>query len=516
MVTRKPAVPNEHQESLMRMPFGPEGLAASTVTLLWVLVHRVVADASAKRNAASALPYGGHYRAMVWGLGAAAAVSLALGTRPTWGQEPISGLKRDAGTSAPNAHRASSGLPEPSSLRGTVTRDILVRIAVGRSPALRATRLRAQARAMDGDAAARLPPPMAELQVWQVPITRPYAVDRAGMIMLGLKQDFPPASERRARAQAAQLDAKVDETMIDAQALALAAQVEHAFTDYQEATELVLIHQRHQSAAEGVARFAQALYAGGGSLSEIAQAEREVAMIEPELVMARQRVVIAKARLNGLLLRPTDAPLGPPAPWALDKPSEDPRRLVAKALAARPELRVARAKRVAALAEADAEASRAAIPMLSAGLYYFTPTQGMAEHGIGVSVSTTLPWLWGAPEASSRAALARADTASVEEEAMRAQIALEVASAAAEVEARASRLEAIERVALPASRRAEQATLAGYESSRTEALSFLMARTALVNTEVEAVAARAELEHAIIDLRWAVGRAEAPEKGNLR
>ncbi len=445
-----------------------------------------------------------------------AAAALVVAPRPVAAQQSSSSV-RGAQRPAPTGGAPLVGtVDHTDALRGPVTRELLVRMATERSPALRASRLRAHAMALDGDVEARLPPPMAEVQVWQVPVTRPYAVDRAGMIMAGIKQDFPSASVRHARRRAAELDANVEAIMTVEQRLLLAAEVEHAFTEYVEAFELVRIHERHRAAAERVMTYARARLATLGSLSEMAKAEGEVAMIETALAAARSRIEVARARVNGLLLRPSNAPLGAPVPWASSHAREDTRRLLVEAEAARPELRVARAKREAAQAGADAESRIAELPMLSAGLYYFTPTESMAEHGFGVSLSTTLPWLWGAPAARSRAARAQVDAADAEEEAARAQIAREVATLAAEVEARTVRLHAIESIALPAKRRLEQATLAGYESSRAELLEFLMARTALVNTEVEAVTARAELEHALTDLRWAVGRSGSPEKGTVR
>lgn len=386
-------------------------------------------------------------------------------------------------------------------------------MAIARSPTLDATRSRARAMRLEGGAEARLPPPMAELQIWQVPLKEPYRVDRAGMIMAGVKQDFPPAGARRARARAARLEARVEDAMVDEQARMLAAEVEHAFTDYVEANELVRVHEAHKHAAERVAAFARARYAAGGTLSDIAQAEREIAMIEPALAMARTSVEVAKARINGLLLRDPGAPLGPPAVPAGDRARAEARTLVREAEAARPELRVARARRQAAEGMAEVEARMARAPMLSAGFYYFTPSEPMPEHGIGASLSTTLPWLWGAPKARSLAARARVDAALAEQDAVRARVAREVMTAAAEVEANASRLEAVEMHAIPASKRAEEATLAGYESARADILAYLMARTAVVNTEVEAVMARAELEHALTELRWTVGRAGANPAG---
>jgi outer membrane protein TolC len=75
--------------------------------------------------------------------------------------------------------------------------------------------------------------------------------------------------------------------------------------------------------------------------------------------------------------------------------------------------------------------------------------------------------------------------------------------------AAALRLQALRDRALPASRRSFDAVWAGYESGRTDVLTLLMSRRAVVDVESEIVAARATLDHALAELEASVG-AEIP------
>jgi outer membrane protein TolC len=420
------------------------------------------------------------------------------------GEHPQASKRGAAAPTRPPVNDASAERArEELGLQNGVTREALVRLALRRSPAIAAAGARARAMRAQGDAEARISAPMAEVQIWQIPLKEPYRLDRAGMTMIGLRQEFMPG--RSARARAARVEASVEESTGAQGAWMLTREIEHAFVDYVEASEVVAMHTHHEAAAERVEAFARARYVAGGALQDIAQAERESAMIAAELAAARRQIEAARARINGLLVRPSEASLGPPIADARDQTRAEVRELLRRAERARPELEVARRKRDAARAMAEAERTMKEVPTVGVGAYYFPPSDTMPNHAFGVSFTSTLPWLWGDVRARSRAAEIREEAAAKEHAAARAQVALEVMTTAAGVAVAASELEVLEERVLPASRRAEEATLAGYEAGRADILSFLMARTAVRATEVSIVRARAALAHALADLRWAAG-----------
>ena len=122
------------------------------------------------------------------------------------------------------------------SIVGRVSRDEIVREVLARNPGLRASKRRANAIRTEADAERRLPPPQAGVDVWQVPLSKPYDVPGAGMIMVALRQDFTPG--RAARAEERERAAAVERTMTDDRSRELAREAGHAFFDYVEASEL--------------------------------------------------------------------------------------------------------------------------------------------------------------------------------------------------------------------------------------------------------------------------------------
>ena len=394
-------------------------------------------------------------------------------------------------------------------LAKAVTREGLVRIARDRSPALSAGRMQASATRAMGEARRRLPAPEADLQVWQIPLARPYDLPGAGMVMVSLKQPIPAPGSLGARAEVSEREADVETAMVAERELDLSREVGHAFVDYLEAHERHRVHLEHKDAADRITAVAHARYAAGGSLTDATQADVEAARIEADIAQEQARVASARARINGLLLRDPAAALGPPetgAPRSVAEPDAD---LIARALAHRPEPRTARARTAQRQAESRASEREASWPMLAVGASYFAPTRDMPSHAWGLSVSTSLPWLWGRARAESKASRAMAAATGHLTQDAEARVRTEVSTRAADVRSGAARLRVLQHRALSSARLSWEAAAAGYESGRTDILMLLSARKAMVEIEVDIVDAHAAIEHALVELQWAVG-------GNVR
>lgn len=399
---------------------------------------------------------------------------------------------------------------EPTSSR-PVDRASLVAAALEAHPAIRAAEKRASAMRLSGEAEGSLPPPEAMAQVWQVPLSKPYAIGDAQMIMFGLSQAFPAPGARGARQHAAEHEASAERAMADEAARRIRQDVTHAFADYAEATARHRVHLEHKRVALRTVDLARARYAGGGSLSDLAQAEVELARVDADVITDGTRVEAARARLNALLGRDALAPLGPPVIGEPETAAWDARTALAKARESRPELRRAEAQREARREEARGAEKEALIPSFSVAALYFAPTNPMPLHGYGVNASMSLPWLWGEARARRDARREAAEAARTEVEAARRPIDAEVATQEANVRASALRLQTLRDRALPASKRSFDVAWSGYEASRTDVLTLLSTRRAVVDVETEVVAARAALDHALADLDAAVG-AEVPRR----
>jgi outer membrane protein TolC len=399
-----------------------------------------------------------------------------------------------------------SAASEEASLAGPLERERVVRIALSRNPGLRGGHARAAGMRLMGEADSRMPAPEAEVQVWQVPMSRPWALQDSNMVMVTVKQPIPAPGSLSAKAQARSREAELEEAMVAERERELRREVQLALADYQEAAARHAVHLEHKATVDRVAAVARARYASGGALTEVTQAEVEAARIEVDLAQEHAKLGAARAMLNGLLLRAADAPLGAPPAMAGETAAEPLAELLAAARSLRPELRTAQARHAAREAELRVSEREAAWPMLSVGATYFPPTNNMPMHGYGVSLSSTLPWLWGKARAEARAGRQNAAAVQHDIQDAAARVSTDVSTRSAAVQVATRRLEVLRERALPAANRAWQAAAAGYESGRTEVLMLLMARTSIVEIEVDVVEAKAMLEQALVQLEWAVGR----------
>lgn len=395
--------------------------------------------------------------------------------------------------------------PGDLALAGPQDRVSLERAAVTRNPGLRAAKRRAGAIRLAADSERRLPPPEAEIQVWQVPLARPYDLPGAQMIMLGVRQPIPAPGSLGAKAEVREREADVELAVADVRTRELIRDVDHAFVDYLEATVKHRIHVEHLGTAQHILESARARYIAGGALTDITQAEVDEARIEADVAQAAADILTARATLNGLLLRPPDAPLGTPVETPAATLGEPLADVLARARGLRPEVLGAKARTQAALAETRMTEREANGPMMTVGAFYFAPTTGMPVHGYGLSFSSTLPWLSGKARSAVRAQSDLAGSTRDDTADACARINTEIATAAGMVRAQVRRLTVLNDRVFPASQRAFEAAASGYDSGRADILLVLAARKSIVEVEVEMVEARVALEHAMVDLDWAAG-----------
>lgn len=410
-----------------------------------------------------------------------------------------------------SAGSASAEPPKADPLAERATRARLVRAAVEKSPAMRAAVHREKAAKLRAKASGSLPDPELMLEVWQVPVTRPYAVQDAGMIMVGVKQAIPAPGSLSLKESATEAEARLARAEKSEAARKLTREVGHAFADYLEATTQHHIHETHIGVAERVLRVAKARYAAGGMLTDVSQAEVELSRSRADAAGEASRLRSIKRRINALTSRPADSPLGPPADEGALAVALSADEISARALARRPDVEMARARRAAAEAEKRVADKEAGAPSFSVGGLYFPPTNGMSEHGYGASFSMSLPWVWGGPRQKRAAQRESIAAAGAEIDQARLDISAEVAANLSAVESAIERLKILKRETLPASRRNLEFALTGYETGATTLLTLLTAQRDVVDVELEIVMTRATLDHALTELDFAAG-SELPKK----
>jgi len=404
---------------------------------------------------------------------------------------------------APFARAADA--PTDEQLATATDRGPLIRAALARNPGIKAAAQRVRAMRAMSTAEGRLPDPEAMFDVWAVPIVKPYAIGDSQMISVGVRQTFPAPGALGARSESRQYAANAEEAMLADKGRDLVRDVQHAYVDLFESTTKHETHVSHVGVAKRIGDAAQMRMAGGGSLDDVAQAQLDLARLDADVATEAASIVRSRARLNALLARPHDAPLGKPQIGEPVTVTMTPAALVELARKTRPELRAADARISAQQAELRATERESRWPSFSVGALYFAPTTIMPNHGYGVTATATLPWVWGASDRKREAASALVQAGTLDAEDARLRIGVDVATASANAQAAAARLRSLRTGTLPAAKRAFEVTFAAYQANKGDLLGLLRAERAVVDTEMDIVMARAVLEHALADLDWAVG-----------
>jgi outer membrane protein TolC len=376
--------------------------------------------------------------------------------------------------------------------------------ALVRHPTLVAAAHRVRALVERARAEGRLPPPELMTEIWQVPFAKPYALDKAGMIMFSLRQQFPAAGMLDRMSEAMAQEALAEVARAGGEARMLVRDVDRAFADYAEATARRAAHEAHRTVLEQMVAAARARYTTGGALGDFTRADVERARASAEIEREQGMIEDARVRLNGLLARSPSAPLGWPRWTDASTVALTPERAAGLAATGSPEVAVADRMEKASRAIAEAADREATVPMFSAGLDTFLPVNGTPA-GYGVSFGMSLPWAWGAASSRARSAEHKVHAEHAAADGMRVRTQTDAAMALAAVHAAERRYLITRDSSGPAARRALDAARAGYTAGGADILMWLDSARMAREVELDLAMAHGDLDRAIADLDRALG-----------
>ena len=392
------------------------------------------------------------------------------------------------GAGALAAPEADTARLEQALAREASLADIL-QLAHARNPELLRAGELARAAAALAPAAARLPDPELEYQLWAQPIARPLAFDRAQMHMLGLRQALPAPGSLSAAGAAARAEADGLAAARRASDLDLRLGVRRAYARYAQTDRELSIHREHVQLAGAALELLQARHAGGGAdQAEVLRARAEQSRLHAALSVLTSERVAAAALLNRLMRREPSAPLGPPRPLA-----PAPAALEPAPGAARPELEMAQDAVRAREHELDMYRASARWPSFSVGVQYMYMPGEPEPNDYGVMLSASLPWLSARHGEEVRAAEARLSAQRHALSSERAAAGYELAVADARVDAARAALGIVERELVPQLEQSVESARAALLGG-AGAMLYFDALRALLDARIERERALADLE----------------------
>jgi outer membrane protein TolC len=355
-----------------------------------------------------------------------------------------------------------------------------------------------------------LAPPMLEAQIWQWPLNtiNPW---NTNMYMFMVSQEIPGRGKRALRTAVAEKDATLADIDVAVRARQIIDEVKQSYADLFIARQAIDIHLASADLLRQFADVSQLKYTTGRiSQQDVLKAVLELSRLHDDLIKFQQQADLARVRLNVLLNRAPDAPIGPLAAGSetiLNATLQDLQRLAAEQ---QPELRLAQVQVEQAEAQLAVTKSDYKPDFSVTGGYLLMPNQTDAWLGkIGVTWPRA-PWSRGRIDARVAEADAAIETAKARQRSMEAMVRLAVQQAYVRVKAAEQRAALLRTTILPQSRQTLDVSRVGYQTDRVEFLALLDSERTLLDAQLEYFRAISDQQQALADLERALGTDLSP------
>lgn len=356
-----------------------------------------------------------------------------------------------------------------------------------------------------------LMPPTFEAQIWQWPVNTLNPAN-TNMYMFTVGQDIPGRGKRQVRAAVLEKEAEVAANEIAVRARDVIEEVKRTYAELFLARKHIDIHLQSVDLLRQFADIAEAKYTTGRiSQQDVLKAVVELSKLHDDLVQMDERARLAEARLNTLLDRPPDAPIGPvgqPHERVILPASSELQRI---AVERHPELRRAILKRERA--DAGLTAARAEYrPDFFVGGGYMVMPRDRDGWTTSVGISwPRAPWARGQLDARVAEATAEIDATRARERVVETAIRLAVQDAYIRVQSAAQRAALLRTSLVPQSEQMLDVSRVAYQADRLDFLAVIDNQRVLLDVQLGYYEALGNLEQALADLERAVGTELTPD-----
>jgi outer membrane protein, heavy metal efflux system len=349
-----------------------------------------------------------------------------------------------------------------------------------------------------------LAPPMLETQIWAWPVTTINPA-RTDMYMFMGEQELPGRGKRQLRAAVADRQADVAVQTVAIRANEIVNEVKQAYIDLALARETTAIYDRQVPLLREMADAATLRYAAGGNAGQqhhTVSALVDLTRVEIERVGSDERARAAEVRLNAVLGRPQDQPIGPLAPFMLDV---SPLEVELVAVKSHPRIVMADVE----IAKEEAELARLRNErrpdFVVGGGYMLMPGDAGAWTARAGLTWPNAPWARGRLDAAIDAQTKRLAAATARREAAVAGVRRSVREAAVKLAAAERRAQLIEKTVLPHLEHVFELSHTAYTAGTGDFAEVLESRRLLVAAEIDRASARADVYRARSEVAVAGG-----------
>jgi cobalt-zinc-cadmium efflux system outer membrane protein len=355
-----------------------------------------------------------------------------------------------------------------------------------------------------------LAPPMLEGTIWQWPFNSINPAN-TNMYMFMVGQEFPGRGKRELRAAVAEKDIALAQTDVTIRTRQIVNEVKQAYAMLFIARKATEVHLASVELLRQIADVSQTKYATGRvSQQDVLKPVVELSKLHGDLLMFEEQAGLAAARLNVLLARAPEAPIGP-----LTGPTEQtllpvPTELQRLALEHQPELLRAHVEIERAEAELASAKQQYKPDFTVQGGYLLMPHQTDAWLAkVGVTWPRA-PWSRDRISAHMTEQIAASETAKARERGMQNMVRLAVQEAYIRARSAQERAALLRTTILPQAQQTLDVSRIGYQTDKVDFQAVMDNQRTLLDARLGYVRALSEFEQATADLERAVG-ADLPE-----
>ena len=350
-----------------------------------------------------------------------------------------------------------------------------------------------------------LSPPTAEAQIWQWPINSINPAN-TNMYMFMVRQELPGRGKRDLRAAVAEKDIALAENDVTVRARQIVNEIKQACATLFIARKAIDVHLESVDLLRQIADVSQVKYTTGRiSQQDVLKPVAELSKLHSDIVMFDEQANIATARLNVLLDRAPETPIGPlvdPREETLLPVTADLQRI---AIDRHPELQRARLE----IERADAELAVARHddkPDFSVqGGYMLAPRMTDAWLG-SIAISwPRAPWSRGKIDERVAEQTAAVEAAKARARVMENSVRLAVQEAYVRAKASQERAALLRTTIVPQLHQTLEVSRVAYQTDRVDFQALIDNERMLLDARLDYFRALSDFNQALADLERAIG-----------
>ncbi len=385
----------------------------------------------------------------------------------------------------------------------------LIKEALRMNPEILAARKAVEVAAARTVQARSLEDPELNVESWAIPLDQPTNFNQANMHMVNLRQRLPFPGKLRLRGEVASQEERMADARYRAKERQIIAAVKKGYYDLFMADRDIEILQGQLDVLGRMVKTAEARYTVGKvAQQDVIKAQVEQSELLNRVFAAEREHHHAEARLNTLLNRPPDAPIGRTMERDPPTVSLEREELYRLTIESSPELNEASSDIKRAELSHELAIRNSRYPDFMVGIGYWYQPQGAFQNTYSGMFTLTVPFFWTKAKHDKEVEEASAVIARTEAgyRAMKNRALFEVRENLVTFDAAKKSIALYRTGLIPQAELSLKSAESAYQTGRLEFTGLLEAERALRDVRLGYYRALVALEQSLADLERAVGR----------